>query len=101
MLGEPRYGRTIGKITNIKLITVDPGFPNAIDAGAITLREANTNISWLFYLWVSHAQDPAVDRVLASQRLGLAREAAFRKLTVHLLHDAASDLATEVTVDIP
>jgi len=92
---------TIGKITNIKLITVDPGFPNAIDAGAITIKETATNLSWLFYLWVSHAQDPAVDRVLASQRLALAREAAFRKLTVHVLHDAASDLANEISVDIP
>ena len=92
---------TIGKVTNIKLATVDPGFPNPIDVGAITLHETTTGISWVFYLWVSHAQDPAVDRVLASQRLALIREAAFRKLTVHVLHDAASDLANEITVDIP
>jgi hypothetical protein len=92
---------TIGKVTNIKLATVTPGFPNAIDVGAFTLLETATGIPWFFYLWVSHAADPAIDRVLQSQRVALLREAAFRKLTVHALHDPASDSVFEITVDIP
>jgi len=92
---------TIGIVTNIKLATITPGFPNAIDVGAFTLLETATNLSWLFYLWVSHAADPPIDRVLQSQRIALLREAAFRKLTVHAFHDPDSDSVFEITVDIP
>ena len=92
---------TIGKVTNIKLATITPGFPNAIDVGAFTLLETSTHISWLFYLWVSHAADPPIDRVLQAERVALLREAAFRHLTVHAFHDPASDSVFEITVDTP
>ena len=46
---------TIGIVTNIKLATITPGFPNAIDVGAFRLLETATGINWLFYLWISHA----------------------------------------------
>lgn len=92
---------TIGKVTNIKLATVDPDFPNAIDVGAVYLKETSTGTTWLFYLWVSHAADPAVNRVLQSQRLALVREAAFHHLTVHLFHDDVSNSVFEITVDTP
>ena len=92
---------TIGTVTNIKLATVDPDFPNAIDVGAVYLNETSSGITYLFYLWVSHAADPAVNRVLQSQRLGLVREAAFRNLTVHLFHDDVSNSVWQITVDTP
>ena len=91
---------TIGTITNIKLITVGWDFPNPIDAGAITILD-DSNASRFFYLWVSHADDPAVNRVLQSQRLALAREAAFRKLRVHVFNEPDSNLIFEINVDIP
>ena len=92
---------TIGTVTNIKLATITPDFPNAIDVGAIYLNETSTGITYLFYLWVSHAADPAVNRVLQSQRLALVREAAFRNLTVHIFTDDVSNTANEITVDTP
>jgi len=92
---------TIGKVINIKLATITPGFPNAIDVGAIYLKETSTGNTWLFYLWVSHAADPAVNRVLQSQRLALVREAAFRHLTVHVFTDGVDNTANEITVDTP
>jgi hypothetical protein len=42
-----------------------------------------------------------VRRVLQSQRLALAREAAFRKLTVRVFHQNDSSIVDEIQVDIP
>jgi len=92
---------TIGKITNIKVASFLPGTVNSFDVGAITMKEAGTGISWFFYIWNSRDDAPAVQRVLESQRLALVREAAFRKLTVHVFHDNDSSLLSEITVDIP
>lgn len=92
---------TIGIVTNVKLATITPGFPNAIDVGAFHLLETATGINWFFYLWISHAADPPIDRVLQSQRIALLREAAFRKLTVHAFHDPTDQSVFEITVDIP
>jgi hypothetical protein len=38
--------------------------------------------------------------VLQTQRLALAREAAFRKRVVHLWHETDSSLVDEIQVDI-
>jgi hypothetical protein len=92
---------TIGKITNVKAASFLIGTVNAFDVGAITLKETSTGASWLFYIWNSKDDEPAVHRVLQSQRLALAREAAFRKLTVHAFHDDNSSVLTEITVDTP
>ena len=65
------------------------------------MTETSTGLSWLFYIWDSRDDDLAVRRVLQSQRLALVREAAFRKLTIHLFHVEDSGLVDEITVDIP
>jgi hypothetical protein len=92
---------TIGIVTNIKVASFLTGTVNSFDVGAITLTETSTGISWFFYIWNSRDDDPAVFRVLQSQRLALVREAAFRKLTVHVFADGVSSVLTELTVDIP
>jgi hypothetical protein len=92
---------TIGIITNVKVASFLVGGPAEFDVGAITLKETSTGISWFFYLWLTHVDDSAVQRVLNSQRLALVREAAFRKLPVHAFNDGVSSTLTEITVDIP
>jgi hypothetical protein len=91
---------TIGKISNIKVGSFLPGGVNEFDIGTITLKETTTGTSWLFYLWNSRSDAPAIQRVLQTQRLALAREAAFRKLTVHVWHDSDSSIVSEMQVDI-
>lgn len=90
---------TIGKITNIKLGSFLQGTVNAFDIGTVTLRET-TGAEWVFYLWNSRADAPALLRVLQTQRLALAREAAFRNRVVHLWHETDSSLVDEIQVDI-
>ena len=52
----------------------------------MTLHETASGADWVFYLWNSRADAPALQRVLQTQRLALAREAAFRNRVVHLWH---------------
>lgn len=90
---------TIGKITNIKLGSFLTGTVNSFDIGLVTVLEAN-GASWAFYLWNAKDNELAVRRVLHSQRLALAREAAFRKLVVHIFHQNDSSIVDEIQVDI-
>lgn len=92
---------TIGKITNIKVRTFFPGATNEFDFALITLLEAGTGVSWLFYLWISNDNDLPVHRVTASQRLALARDAALNKRTVHVFADSAASVLDGFQVDIP
>ena len=92
---------TIGTIRNIKLSSFLPGSVNAFDIGTMTVKETSTGAEWLFYLWNTRADAPAVERVIGTQRLALAREAAFRKLKVHIFHDNDSSLVTNIQVDLP
>ena len=92
---------TIGIITNIKVASFLEGSDNAFDVAALTMTETSTGFSWFFYIWLTFDSDPAVERVKGSQRLALVREAAFRKLPVHVFADANSSVLTELTVDIP
>jgi len=92
---------TIGKITNIKVMSFLQGTVNAFDLANITVKEAGTGTSWLFHLWQSRDDDAAVHRVLESQRLALAREAAFRKLTVHIYAQSDSAFIDGFQVDMP
>jgi hypothetical protein len=91
---------TIGKITNIKLGSFLQGTVNAFDIGTVTLHETASGADWVFYLWNSRADTPALQRVLQTQRLALAREAAFRNRVVHLWHETDSSLVDEIQVDI-
>jgi len=92
----------IGKVTNIKVASYLQDSVNSFDTASITLVEnVPPHNSWLFYLWNSKDTDPAVRRVLHSQRLALVREAAFRKLNVHIVHQNNSSIADSITVDIP
>lgn len=92
---------TIGKITNIKVNSFLQGTVNAFDLCNITVKEAGTGTSWLFHLWQSRDDAPAVNRVIESQRLALVREAAFRKLTVHIFAQSDSGFIDGIQVDIP
>lgn len=92
---------TIGRITNIKLGSFLTGTVNSFDIGTITVKEAGTGASWIFYLWNSRDDELAVRRVLQSQRLALAREAAFRKFTVRVFHQSDSSIVDEIQVDTP
>jgi hypothetical protein len=92
---------TIGKITNIKVNSFLTGTVNSFDICTITLKEASTGTSWLFYLWNSRDDELAVRRVTQTQRLALAREAAFRKLTVHVFAESDSGLVDGIQVDMP
>ena len=91
----------IGKITNIKVGSFLPDTVNAFDIGTITIKENGTNLSWLFYLWNSRDTAPAVKRVRETQRLALAREAAARKLTVHITHQSDSSIVDSLQIDYP
>ncbi len=92
---------TIGKITNIKVNSFLQGTVNAFDICNITVKEAGTGTSWLFHLWQSRDDDAAVHRVLETQRLALVREAAFRKLTVHIFAQSDSGFIDGIQVDTP
>jgi hypothetical protein len=90
---------TIGTITNIKLSSFLGGTVNSFDTCMVTLLEASTSVSWLFLLWISRDDAPAVDRVRETQRLALAREAAFRNATVHLFTEIDSSTVDDIQVD--
>jgi hypothetical protein len=92
---------TIGKITAIKVNSFLPETVNSFDIGTVTVKEAGTNALWFFYIWNSRDAEAAVKRVLHTQRLALLREAAFRKLTVHVFHQSDSSIVDGVQVDIP
>jgi hypothetical protein len=92
---------TIGRITNIKVMSFLQGGPNAFDLANISLTETSTGTTWLFHLWQSRDDDTPVHRVVESQRLALAREAAFRKLTVHVFAQPDSGFVDGLSVDIP
>ena len=92
---------TIGKITNIKVNSFLQGGVNAFDICNITVKEAGTGTSWLFHLWLSRDDAPAVNRVVETQRLALVREAAFRKLTVHIFAQSDSGFIDGIQVDTP
>ena len=92
---------TVGQITEIKLGSFLTGTVNSFDIGTITVKEASTGQTWLFYLWNSRDDEPALRRVLQTQRLALAREAAFRKLTVHVTTQEDSSIVEGIQVDIP
>jgi hypothetical protein len=91
----------IGTITNIKVMSFLQGTVNAFDTANISLKEAKTGTSWLFHLWQSRDDDAPVHRVVESQRLALAREAAFRKLTVHVFAEPDSAFIDGLQVDLP
>ena len=92
---------TIGTITNIKVYSFDQGTFNAFDWCNISVNETSTGATWLFYLWLSHDNDTAVHRVVETQRLALAREAAFRGLTVHIFAESDSGFVDGIQVDMP
>jgi hypothetical protein len=92
---------TIGKITNIKVYSWLPGSVNAFDTCDISVKETSTGTTWLFHLWLSRDDDLPVHRVVQSQRLALAREAAFRKLTVHIFAESDSGFVDGFQVDMP
>jgi hypothetical protein len=91
----------IGKITNIKVRSFLTGTFNSFDIGTITVKETSTGISWLFYLWNSRDDELPVRRITQTQRLALAREASFRKLTVHVFAESDSGLVDGIQVDVP
>jgi hypothetical protein len=91
----------VGKITNIKVMSFLQGTINAFDLCNVTVKEAGTGTTWLFHLWQLRDDDQAVHRVLATQRLALAREAAFRKLTVHVNAQSDSGFVDGIQVDTP
>ena len=92
---------TIGKVVNIKVLSFLQGTINAFDIANISVKEAGTGTVWLFHLWLSRDDDAPVHRVIESQRLALVREAAFRKLTVHVFAQSDSGFVDGFTVDIP
>jgi len=77
-----------------------PGAPNAFDTGTITVKEDGTGLGWVFYIWNSRNDAPALERILQTQRLALLREAAFRGLKVHVWHEDASGNIDQVQVDL-
>lgn len=91
----------IGKIVNIKVMSFLQGGPNAFDLANMSVKETTTGTTWLFHLWQSRDDDLPVHRVVQSQRLALAREAAFRKLTVHVFAQSDSAFVDGFTVDTP
>jgi hypothetical protein len=64
------------------------------------VKETSTNLSWVFFLWQAGVSDLPVHRVQQSQRMALLREAAFRKLTVHIYAESDSSIVDGFTVDI-
>jgi hypothetical protein len=92
---------TIGKVTNIKVMSFLQDTVNAFDTANITVKETSTGQTWLFHLWLSRDDDLPVHRVVESQRLALVREAAFRKLTVHVFAQPDSGFVDGIQVDTP
>jgi hypothetical protein len=90
----------IGRITDIKLSTWLPGGPNEFDTCMMTVREA-TGATTLMILWNSRSNAPTIERIRQTQRLAIAREAAFRRLTVHVWHEGGSSIVYSIQVDIP
>ena len=90
----------IGRITDIKLTTWLPGGPSEFDTCMLTLQEANGATS-LMILWNSRSNAPTVERIRQTQRLALAREAAFRRRAVHVWHESGSSIIYSIQVDIP
>jgi hypothetical protein len=91
---------TVGTVTNIKVYTFLSGSTSEFDTCTVTLNETSTRTSWLFYLWNAPDTDTPVHRVTQSERLALLREAAFRKLTVHIYAESDSGLIDGFQVDI-
>ncbi len=92
---------TVGKIVSIKVMSFLQGTVNAFDIANISVKEKSTGTTWLFHLWQSRDDDLPVHRVVESQRLALAREAAFRKLTVHIFAQSDSGFIDGIQVDTP
>jgi hypothetical protein len=92
---------TIGKIVSFKVFSFLPGTINAFDTCNFSVKETTTGTVWLFHLWQSRDDDTAVHRVVESQRLALVREAAFRKLTVHVWAEPDSAFVDGMQVDTP
>jgi hypothetical protein len=90
----------IGLIKSIKAGSWLAGTVNAFDICIVQLLDAN-GANWSMFLWNSRSDAPIVDRVLETQRLALAREAAVRKLKVHLWHQDDSSIVDQIQVDIP
>lgn len=86
---------------NIKVASYLPGATNAFDTCTMTVADSTTNTQILFYLWNARDDDTPVHRVSQTQRLALVREAAFRKLTVHITAEPDSSIVTAVQVDMP
>lgn len=91
----------IGKILNIKVNSFLPGTVNAFDLCNFSVKETSTGTTWLFHLWQSRDDDAAVHRVVETQRLALVREAALRKLTVHVFAEPDSGFVDGIQVDMP
>lgn len=90
----------VGLIKDIKLGTWLAGSPLAFDICIVTIKEA-TGASWSMFLWNNQATAPGVERILQTQRLALAREAALRGLQVHLWHLNDSSIIDQIKVDFP
>ena len=63
---------------------------NAFDICNFTVNETSTGTTWLFHLWQSRDDDRPCIVWSRAQRLALAREAAFRNLTVHVFAEPDS-----------
>ena len=90
----------IGTITEIKLGTWLAGTVNAFDVCILTIDEQGTG-TWAMFLWNSRATAPVLDRILQTQRLALAREAAFRRLSVQVWHESDSSIIDQLKVLTP
>ena len=91
----------VGVIKSIKAGSWLAGTVNAFDICIVQLLEDISGATWSIFLWNSRSDAPIVDRVLETQRLALAREAAFRGLKVHLWHQDDSSIVEHIQVDIP
>ncbi len=92
---------TTGTITSIKVFSFLQGGVNAFDICNFSVNETSTGVTWLFHLWQSRDDDQAVHRVVETQRLALVREAAFRKLTVHIFAESDSGFVDGIQVNTP
>jgi hypothetical protein len=92
---------TIGTILQVKVASFLPGTVNAFDICAINVKETSTGAEWVFHVWNTRDDAPALARVLNTQRLALVREAAFRKLPVRCTHQNDSSVLDAIAVDVP
>jgi len=90
----------IGRIKDIKLTTWLPGGTNEFDTCMLTMQEAG-GATTLMILWNSRSDAPTIERIRQTQRLALAREAAFRNRPVHVWHESGSSIIYSIQVDIP